>query len=105
MTNLTVCVNTGLSAAFKRMANFPSTFEKCSRLYFNWVFHMQIFIHLCPFVDELVLLGNHRDAWVFGAADASSGTAAMMELSRVLGAQLKNGTSQLNAESCTSLLK
>lgn len=42
-------------------------------------------------VDELVLLGNHRDAWVFGAADASSGTAAMMELSRVLGVQLKKG--------------
>lgn len=41
--------------------------------------------------DELVLLGNHRDAWVFGAADASSGTAAMMELSRVLGVQLKKG--------------
>lgn len=59
---------------------------------------------MCLFVDELVLLGNHRDAWVFGAADASSGTAAMMELSRVLGVQLKKGTSQLNAESCTSLL-
>ena len=57
------------------------------------------------FVDELVLLGNHRDAWVFGAADASSGTAAMMELSRVLGKQLEKGTSQLKAESCTSLLK
>jgi len=41
--------------------------------------------------DELVLLGNHRDAWVFGAADASSGTAAMMELSRVLGKQLEKG--------------
>lgn len=53
-------------------------------------------------VDELVLLGNHRDAWVFGAADASSGTAAMMELSRVLGEQLKKGTSQFKAESNTS---
>jgi len=37
------------------------------------------------------MLGNHRDAWVFGAADPSSGTAAMMELSRVLGEQLKKG--------------
>ena len=37
------------------------------------------------------MLGNHCDAWVFGAADASSGTAAMMELSRVLGEQLKKG--------------
>ncbi|KAK2563784.1 N-acetylated-alpha-linked acidic dipeptidase 2 [Acropora cervicornis] len=41
--------------------------------------------------DELVMLGNHRDAWIFGAADPSSGTAAMMELSRVLGEQLKKG--------------
>ena len=39
------------------------------------------------------MLGNHRDAWVFGAADASSGTAAMMERSRVLGEQLKKGMS------------
>jgi len=60
---------------------------------------------LCPFVDELVLLGNHRDAWVFGAADASSGTAAMVELSRVIGEQLKKGTIQLNAEGRAGLLK
>lgn len=46
----------------------------------------------CFSLDELVMLGNHRDAWVFGAADASSGTAAMMELSRVLSEQLKKGT-------------
>ena len=51
---------------------------------------LRIRIYCIP-VDELVLLGNHRDAWVFGAADASSGTAAMMELSRVLGVQLKKG--------------
>ena len=31
-----------------------------------------------------MLLGNHRDAWVFGAADPTSGTAVMMEVSRVL---------------------
>ncbi|KAF2349679.1 Transferrin receptor-like dimerization domain [Trinorchestia longiramus] len=34
--------------------------------------------------DRYVVLGNHRDAWIFGAIDPSSGTAAMMELSRVL---------------------
>ena len=37
------------------------------------------------------MIGNHRDGWVYGAADASSGTAAMMEVSRVLGQQLKEG--------------
>ena len=35
--------------------------------------------------DEWVLLGNHHDAWVFGAVDPSSGTAAMMETTRALG--------------------
>ena len=30
--------------------------------------------------DKLVLLGNHRDAWVFGGADPSSGTAVLMEV-------------------------
>ena len=35
--------------------------------------------------DEWVVLGNHRDAWVFGGVDPSSGTAAMMEMTRALG--------------------
>ena len=34
--------------------------------------------------DRYVLLGNHRDAWMFGAVDPCSGTAVMMEVSRVL---------------------
>ena len=34
--------------------------------------------------DRYVLLGNHRDAWMFGAVDPTSGTAVMMEVSRVL---------------------
>ncbi len=29
--------------------------------------------------DEWVVLGNHRDAWVYGAVDPNSGTAAMLE--------------------------
>ena len=29
--------------------------------------------------DQWVVLGNHRDAWVFGAVDPNSGTAAMLE--------------------------
>ena len=35
--------------------------------------------------DEWVLLGNHRDAWVYGGVDPSSGTASMVELTRSLG--------------------
>ncbi len=41
--------------------------------------------------DEWVILGNHRDAWVFGAVDPSSGTAAMLEMTRNLGALLRQG--------------
>src|SRR5262245_46956519 len=35
--------------------------------------------------DQLVIVGNHRDAWVYGGVDPSSGTASMMELARSLG--------------------
>jgi N-acetylated-alpha-linked acidic dipeptidase len=41
--------------------------------------------------DELVIVGNHRDAWVYGGVDPSSGTASLMELARSLGAMAKQG--------------
>ena len=41
--------------------------------------------------DEWIVLGNHRDAWVFGGVDPSSGTASMMELTRALGQLAKEG--------------
>lgn len=41
--------------------------------------------------DRYVMVGNHRDAWGFGALDPSSGTASMLEVARVLGQKLKNG--------------
>jgi N-acetylated-alpha-linked acidic dipeptidase len=41
--------------------------------------------------DEWVVMGNHRDAWVFGGVDPSSGTAALMELTRALGQMRKQG--------------
>lgn len=28
--------------------------------------------------DRAVIMGNHRDAWVFGAADPNSGSATML---------------------------
>jgi len=43
--------------------------------------------------DELVVVGNHRDAWVFGGVDPSSGTACLMELARVLGEAKRAGFS------------
>jgi N-acetylated-alpha-linked acidic dipeptidase len=41
--------------------------------------------------DEWVLMGNHRDAWVFGGVDPSSGTTSMMELTRALGEMKEQG--------------
>lgn len=41
--------------------------------------------------DRWVVLGNHRDAWVFGAVDPNSGSTAMLELGRGLGQLLKSG--------------
>jgi N-acetylated-alpha-linked acidic dipeptidase len=41
--------------------------------------------------EELVIAGNHRDAWVYGAVDPGSGTAAMLESVRGLGELLKSG--------------
>jgi N-acetylated-alpha-linked acidic dipeptidase len=41
--------------------------------------------------DEWVVLGNHRDAWVFGGVDPSSGSATMMETARALGELKRNG--------------
>jgi len=41
--------------------------------------------------DEMVILGNHRDAWVYGAVDPSSGTASLLETARVLGQLARAG--------------
>jgi N-acetylated-alpha-linked acidic dipeptidase len=41
--------------------------------------------------DRWVILGNHRDAWVFGAVDPNSGTSAMLEVGRGFGQLLKAG--------------
>ncbi|HYW74508.1 MAG TPA: M28 family metallopeptidase [Pyrinomonadaceae bacterium] len=41
--------------------------------------------------DRWVIMGNHRDAWVFGAVDPNSGTATMLEAAHGFGELLKNG--------------
>ena len=41
--------------------------------------------------EQWVIAGNHRDAWVFGAADPGSGTAAMLEAVHGIGELLKTG--------------
>ena len=44
-----------------------------------------------PVGDEQVLIGNHRDAWVFGAADPNSGTSVLLETARSIGELLRQG--------------
>ena len=41
--------------------------------------------------DAWVVTGNHRDAWVYGAVDPSSGTAAMLEAVHGVGELLHHG--------------
>ncbi len=40
--------------------------------------------------EQIVIVGNHRDAWIYGGVDPSSGSAALMELARTLG-ELRRG--------------
>lgn len=42
-------------------------------------------------LDRYIIAGNHRDAWVYGAVDPSSGTAALLEMSRAMGKLVKDG--------------
>ena len=41
--------------------------------------------------EKWVIAGNHRDAWIYGGIDPSSGTAALLEVARALGAAAKQG--------------
>ena len=55
----------------------------------NWVVEARLRGSERP--DEWIALGNHHDAWVFGGVDPSSGTATMMETTRVLGEMARRG--------------
>jgi N-acetylated-alpha-linked acidic dipeptidase len=41
--------------------------------------------------DDVVVVGNHRDAWIYGGVDPSSGSAALMELARTLSDLTRSG--------------
>ena len=41
--------------------------------------------------EQWVILSNHHDAWIFGAGDPSSGTAALLELARGIGELARQG--------------
>lgn len=41
--------------------------------------------------DRIVLLGNHRDAWTYGAVDPNSGTATLLDIARRYARLLRLG--------------
>jgi N-acetylated-alpha-linked acidic dipeptidase len=43
------------------------------------------------FPDEWIIIGSHRDAWVFGASDSVSGHVSMMSVARAMGDMMKTG--------------
>lgn len=65
--SMTVQMNEGLTPIYDVVAKIPGT------------------------SDEIVVVGNHRDAWTPGAVDPNSGTAAVLEAARALGAAVKAG--------------
>ncbi|CAB1322403.1 unnamed protein product [Coregonus sp. 'balchen'] len=52
--------------------------------------------------DRYVIYGNHRDSWVHGAIDPSSGTSVMLEVTRVLGRMVKQANATLRASGSPS---
>ncbi len=65
------------------------------QLAFNWdlkpLYNVIARIPGSRYPDEWVIRGNHHDAWVNGAEDPVSGTAALLEEARALGTLLKEG--------------
>jgi N-acetylated-alpha-linked acidic dipeptidase len=41
--------------------------------------------------DQIVVLGNHRDAWGYGGVDPGTGTVALLEMARGFGVLLRGG--------------
>lgn len=41
--------------------------------------------------EKKIIIGNHRDAWAYGAADPGSGTAVLMEIVRIFGDLKRHG--------------
>jgi len=49
-------------------------------------------INGAAYPDQWVIAGNHRDAWVYGGVDPSSGSTVLMELARTLGSLVRSGS-------------
>lgn len=76
----------------------PGSAQKLLKSFFTFfeAHHLREFCHSQVSVvnrraDRYVLVGNHRDAWIYGAADPGSGTAVLLELTRTFGQLLRQG--------------
>ena len=62
---------------------------------FNWdrkpLYDVIVRIPGTTYPDEWIIRGNHHDGWVNGAEDPLSGTSALLEEARGLGALLQHG--------------
>ena len=65
------------------------------RLEFDWnmetAYNVVAKMEGAEFPDQWVMRGNHHDAWVFGAADPTSGMVALMEEARAIAELTKTG--------------
>lgn len=61
-------------------------FAVCSVVDLEW----QVILQWC-FLDRYVILGGHRDSWVFGGIDPQSGAAVVHEIVRSFGTLKKEG--------------
>ncbi|SCV74507.1 BQ2448_7536 [Microbotryum intermedium] len=57
----------------------------------NKIWNTYAFIPGAQVEDEVVIVGNHRDAWTFGAGDPISGTASVIEVVKGFGELLRRG--------------
>jgi N-acetylated-alpha-linked acidic dipeptidase len=82
----------GLPTTYKLGAG-PATLHL--KLKFDWqyrpLYNVVVRIPGTTFPDEWIIMGNHHDAWVAGAADPISGAVSLMETARGLGELLKTG--------------
>jgi N-acetylated-alpha-linked acidic dipeptidase len=69
----------------------PAIVEMVVNMTFNTTSLWNVIATIPGESDQTVVLGNHRDAWVFGAADPNSGTAALLEVARSFGLMLGKG--------------
>ncbi|KAL3675040.1 hypothetical protein R1sor_024988 [Riccia sorocarpa] len=83
----------GLNLSVYRVGRGPArlnfTFEAEQGIY--TVRNVIGMIEGCEEPDRYIIVGNHRDAWVYGAVDPSSGTAALLTMAEGFGKLMQQG--------------